>query len=87
VKIESIIRAKGGKAEREPAPEFAVQVAEGFPELPDRLAAPELREIAVLKLEGCSSEEIAERLQCALRTAERRLRGIRAVRSEEEPRE
>ncbi len=70
-------------ADREPTPEFAAEVAEGIQDLLARLDAPTLRELALLKLEGYSNEEIAERLQCALRTIERRLRGIRAIWTEQ----
>ena len=66
-------------ADREPTPEFAVQMAEGIQGLLARLDDPPLRELALLKLEGFSNEEIAERLPCAVRTVERRLRGIRAI--------
>ena len=38
---------------------------------------PQLQEIAVAKMEGCSNQEIAQRLDCAVRTVERRLRLIR----------
>ncbi len=68
-----------GVADEQPTPEFAVQMAEEIRRLLDRLDDPKLCEMALLKLEGYSNEEIAERLQCALRTVERRLRGIRAI--------
>jgi DNA-directed RNA polymerase specialized sigma24 family protein len=42
-----------------------------------------LREIALLKLEGHSNQEIANRIECGLRTVERKLQGIRAIWSEE----
>ena len=38
---------------------------------------PQLRKIAVAKMEGYSNQEIAKRLDCALRTVERRLKLIR----------
>ena len=68
-----------GVADEQPTPDFAVQMAEEIRRLLDRLDDPKLCEMALLKLEGYSNEEIAERLQCALRTVERRLRGIRAI--------
>jgi DNA-directed RNA polymerase specialized sigma24 family protein len=68
-----------GVADEQPTPEFAVQMAEEIGRLLDRLNDPKLCEMALLKLEGYSNEEIAVRLQCALRTVERRLRGIRAI--------
>jgi RNA polymerase sigma factor (sigma-70 family) len=66
-------------ADEQPTPEFAAQMAEEIRRLLERLDDPKLCEMALLKLEGYSNEEIAERLQCALRTVERRLRGIRAI--------
>lgn len=66
-------------ADREPTPEFAAQMVEEFQQLLDRLENDSLRELALLKMEGYSNEEIAQKLQCGLRTVERRLRGIRAI--------
>ncbi|MFT7630273.1 MAG: RNA polymerase sigma factor (sigma-70 family) [Mariniblastus sp.] len=55
---------------------FAERISE---ELEHRLAelAPDLRELAIAKLEGYSNAEISERLNIALRTVERRLHLIR----------
>ncbi len=39
---------------------------------------PGLRQIAFWKLEGYTNEEIAEKLECTLRTVERKLERIRA---------
>lgn len=61
----------------EPTPEFAAAVAEGFRGLLDRLGDAELRQIALLKLEGWTNEEIAGRIDRSLPTVERRLRLIR----------
>jgi RNA polymerase sigma factor (sigma-70 family) len=67
---------------REPTPELAAQVAEEFKRLLDCLK-PELREIALLKLDGYKTEEIAAKLRCAARTIERKLRLIRKTWKEE----
>jgi DNA-directed RNA polymerase specialized sigma24 family protein len=64
-------------AGREPAPAFAAEVAEEFRRLLGRLEDPELREVALAKLEGYTNAEIARRLGCAEVTVERRLRLIR----------
>ena len=63
----------------EPTPAFAAQVAEECRRLLERLDSPELRSVALLKVEGYSNEEIAAQLDCGLRTVERRLRLIRST--------
>jgi DNA-directed RNA polymerase specialized sigma24 family protein len=64
---------------REPTPEFAVEVAEQCRLLLAKLGDEELRAIAVWKMEGAASEQIAARLGKALSTVERRLRLIRTL--------
>ena len=61
----------------EPTPEFAAIVAESCRRLLDLLADNELREIALLKLEGYTNEEIAAKTGRSPPTIERRLRMIR----------
>jgi RNA polymerase sigma factor (sigma-70 family) len=61
----------------EPTAEFAAIMAEEFRGLLDLLADEELRQIALLKLEGWTNEEIASRIDRSLPTVERRLRLIR----------
>jgi DNA-directed RNA polymerase specialized sigma24 family protein len=61
----------------EPTPEFAAQIAEEWQGLLNRLSDDELRKIAIWKMEGCTSIEIAERLGKSLATIERRLKLIR----------
>jgi RNA polymerase sigma factor (sigma-70 family) len=70
---------------REPSPAFAAEVAEELECRLGRLASDELRAIALRKLEGYTTDEIAEQLGCARSTVERRLRLIRLHWSEEEP--
>ena len=62
----------------EPTPAFAAQVAEECRRLVERLDSPELRRVALRKMEGYSNEEIAAQLGCGLRTVERRLQLIRS---------
>jgi len=62
---------------QEPDPAFAAEVAEECRRLLDDLKDEELRQIALLKMEGFTNEEIADQLNCALSTVERRLRLIR----------
>ncbi len=62
---------------KEPTPEFAAMMADQCRRLFEKLGDPQLREVAVAKMEGCSNQEIAQRLDCALRTVERRLKLIR----------
>jgi DNA-directed RNA polymerase specialized sigma24 family protein len=63
----------------EPTPEFAAEVAEEFRQLLDRLGDDELRRIALWKMEGDTVEEMADRLGCAPRTIDRKLRLIRSL--------
>jgi DNA-directed RNA polymerase specialized sigma24 family protein len=67
----------------EPTPDFAAMVAEQYERLLGRLGQPLLRTIAQLKLEGYANEEVAQRLDCSLRTVERKLWLIRTIWSED----
>jgi DNA-directed RNA polymerase specialized sigma24 family protein len=62
---------------QEPTPEFAAQAADECRRLLDCLGDAELRSIAVWKMEGDTTEQIAARLECAPRTVERKLQRIR----------
>ena len=62
-----------------PTPAFVAQVAEECSRLLERLDSPELREVALRKVEGYGNEEIAAQLGCGLRTVKRRLRLIRSI--------
>ena len=61
----------------DPSPEFAAMVAEEFQRLLDALQDDGLRDVAVRRMEGYTSDEIAEHLGCARRTVARRLDLIR----------
>jgi len=67
----------------EPTPEFALMVAEEYSRLLHHLADESARKVAQLKLEGYGNDEIAARLECSLRTVERKLWLIRTQWSEE----
>jgi DNA-directed RNA polymerase specialized sigma24 family protein len=62
----------------EPTPEFSCQMAERCRSLLERLN-PELRSVALWKMEGFTNAEIAERLGCVVGTVERKLRVIRTT--------
>jgi len=62
---------------REPTPAFAAQVAEQCRRLVESLGDGDLRTIAVWKMEGYTTEEIAAKLRRAPRTVERKLDLIR----------
>jgi DNA-directed RNA polymerase specialized sigma24 family protein len=64
---------------REPTPDDAAQFTEDCERLLDKLGDPVLRAIAVGKLAGQSSEELAKQLQVSVRTIDRKLRVIRAL--------
>jgi DNA-directed RNA polymerase specialized sigma24 family protein len=63
----------------EPTPEFAAQVADECRRLLDLLDSPELKTIAVWKMEGHTNAEIAAKLACVVGTVERKLRLIRTL--------
>lgn len=62
---------------REPSPAFAAQVADECRRLLASLDDEGLRTIALLRMEGFTNDEIAERLGCGLRSVERKLDRIR----------
>jgi RNA polymerase sigma factor (sigma-70 family) len=64
---------------REPTPEDAVEMADECRRLLDLLDEPELRQVALWKVEGYTNEEIAARLDCVPRTVERKVRRIRLL--------
>ena len=67
----------------EPSPDFAAMVAEEYTRLLDALGDDTLRQVALDRMEGYTSDEIAGRLGCARRTVARRLDLIRAIWAEE----
>jgi DNA-directed RNA polymerase specialized sigma24 family protein len=70
---------------REPTPEFAAEVADECRRLLETLGSEELRQVALLKMEGYDNGEIATRMGCVERTVERRLQVIRSLWSQESP--
>ena len=63
----------------EPTPEFVVMVAEETARRLGSLPDPMLRQVAVLRMEGHSNQEIAAKLACVVRTVERKLDVIRSL--------
>jgi DNA-directed RNA polymerase specialized sigma24 family protein len=73
---------------REPSPELAAEVAEECGRLLTALADPDLRQVALLRMDGYSVDEVADRVGCAPRSVKRKLsliRGIWARESGDEP--
>lgn len=64
-------------------PDFAAEVAEECERLLSALQSDELRQVAILKMEGYANAEIAEHMDCAPRTVDRRLHLIRDLWREE----
>jgi len=64
---------------QEPSPEFAAELADNCQRLLRQLGDGELRTIALRKMEGYTTAEIASQLHCAPRTVERKLRLIRSL--------
>jgi DNA-directed RNA polymerase specialized sigma24 family protein len=67
----------------EPDPGLVVQVAEECRRLLDRLGDPELRAVALAKMEGHTNDEIAATLGRSTGTVERKLQLIRAIWADE----
>ena len=63
----------------EPTPEFAAMVAEEFRGLLDRLGDDVLRKVAILRMEGYTTDAVADQLGCARRTVARQLALIRRI--------
>jgi DNA-directed RNA polymerase specialized sigma24 family protein len=68
---------------REPTPEFAAQVAEECQRLLSLLKDASLRAVALRKMEGYTTEEIAVLSGCVPRTVERKLQVIRRIWNQE----
>jgi DNA-directed RNA polymerase specialized sigma24 family protein len=61
-----------------PTPAEAAVLSEALEHRLQTLVDPMLRQVALLKLEGCTNREIARRNSCTERTVERKLERIRA---------
>jgi RNA polymerase sigma factor (sigma-70 family) len=61
----------------DPTPDFVAQMMDETEHLLSKLDDERLRRIAVMKLDGLTNDEIAERLQCATRTVQRKMDLIR----------
>ncbi len=61
----------------EPSPETLASLAELTDRLLESLGDDSLRTVALLKMEGLTNEEVAERLDCVPRTVERKLAIVR----------
>ena len=64
-------------------PEFVTLVQEECEQLLERLVKPELKVVAMLKVEGYTNEEIASSMECSRRSVQRRLNLIRDIWSDE----
>jgi DNA-directed RNA polymerase specialized sigma24 family protein len=64
---------------KEPSPAFSAQCAESLDRLLQALNDPTLAKVALAKLEGYENREIAQQLDCALRSVERKLQLIRQI--------
>ena len=61
-----------------PSPAEAALLNEALERRLEALADPELRQIAMLRLEGYTNREIADRFDCTERSIERRMERIRS---------
>jgi DNA-directed RNA polymerase specialized sigma24 family protein len=87
LKVRECRQKRGGGKPNMPLPADDLMPTEGevnavtheVEHLLDLLNDSELRQIAVWKMEGYTSDEIAQKLQCVTRTVERKLRLIRKL--------
>ncbi len=71
---------------REPSPEDVAHFIDDCHQIFDRLGDPALRVVALLRLEGRGTQEIARALDVSTKTVDRKLRLIRAIWGEGKPR-
>jgi DNA-directed RNA polymerase specialized sigma24 family protein len=71
---------------REPTPEEVAGFADDYNRFLDRLRDPALRSVAIRRLEGHSTQEIARTLNVSTKTIDRKLQLIRAIWSRGNPR-
>lgn len=64
---------------RQPTPEMEVEMKENIAAAIEGLQLPELKQIALLKLDGYTHQEIADKLDRGLSTIERKVRSIRDI--------
>jgi len=64
---------------REPDPALAVEMAEECERLLTALDDQELRQVALLRMDGYSVEEVATKIRCSPRSVKRMLQLIRAI--------
>ncbi len=82
-RAESCQQALADVIGNEPSPVFVAMMTEQMELLLGLLDDPQLKELALAKMEGYTNREIATRLNCSTRTIERRLKLIRAMCDEE----
>jgi len=61
----------------EPTPALLLEIDEEFDRLLQQLPSVSLREVALLRMEGYSNEEIAQKFDTSVRSVERKLQIIR----------
>jgi DNA-directed RNA polymerase specialized sigma24 family protein len=64
---------------REPPPEIAAELSEECERLLMALGAPDLQRVAILRMDGCTVDEVADHVGCAPRSVKRKLQLIRAI--------
>jgi DNA-directed RNA polymerase specialized sigma24 family protein len=64
---------------RDPDPALAAELAEECDRLLAALGDPDLRRVALLRMDGHSVEEVADQVGCAPRSVKRKLQLIRAI--------
>jgi DNA-directed RNA polymerase specialized sigma24 family protein len=81
--LEQISGRSAGNGQNAMRPDLQAELAEACEELLDKLGDAQLREIAVLRMDGYLVDEIAIRLDISKRAVERRLQLIRKIWAEQ----
>jgi DNA-directed RNA polymerase specialized sigma24 family protein len=79
VRKDGLPRGIDQNATPEPSPQFAAEITEVCETLFDMLDTPQLKRVAILRMEGFNDSEIAEQLSCTRSTVQRRLQLIRRI--------
>ena len=74
---------KDAVVDQSPTPEYAAEIADQVRSLLTTLDDDSLRTVALMKMEGCTNQEVADTIGCSERSVKRKLQVIRTIWSNE----